>query len=66
MDSDIYQASATTLYWLEIDSNGVFLGPIVAQGSLTGVPLARKPGGQTQPQPNKNIKPNKGLGVRLH
>ena len=34
----MYQASATELFWLEYDNNSVFVGPIEAQGSLTGVP----------------------------
>jgi hypothetical protein len=37
----IYQASGTQLYWIEIDSDGVFLGPLEQQGSLTGLPEAR-------------------------
>jgi hypothetical protein len=65
MDADIYQASGTTLYWLEFDNNGVFLGPIVAQGSLTGIPAAKKPTGKTKPNMNKNMKPIKGLGGTL-
>jgi hypothetical protein len=44
-DADIYQASGTTLYWLEVDGGGVFLGPIEAQGSLTGVPAVKRPAG---------------------
>jgi hypothetical protein len=34
----IYQASGTQLFWIEIDTDGVFLGPIERQGSLTGLP----------------------------
>jgi hypothetical protein len=64
MDADIYQASGTTLYWLEFDNDGVFLGPIVAQGSLTGIPAAKKPAGQ--PQLKQNTKPVKSFGGRLH
>ena len=41
-DADIYQASATTLYWIEIDTTSVFLGPIEQQGSLTGMPAAKE------------------------
>ncbi len=40
-DLSIYQASGTQLYWIEIDSDGVFLGPLEQQGSLTGLPEAR-------------------------
>lgn len=43
-DADIYQASATTLYWLNFDDDSVFLGPIEAQGSLSAVPLIKGPG----------------------
>jgi hypothetical protein len=65
LDADIYQASGTTLYWLEFDDSGVFLGPIVAQGSLTGIPAAKKPAGKTKPNMNKNVKPIKRLGGTL-
>jgi hypothetical protein len=34
----IYQASGKQLYWIETDSNGVFLGSLEQQGSLTGLP----------------------------
>lgn len=64
LDADIYQASGTTLYWLEFDNNGVFLGPIEAQGSLTGVPAAKKPAAK-KPNQNKNAKPIQGLGGTL-
>ncbi len=37
-DLSIYQASGTQLYWIEIDGNGVFLGLLEQQGSLTGLP----------------------------
>jgi hypothetical protein len=37
-DLSIYQASGTQLFWIETDSEGVFLGPIERQGSLTGLP----------------------------
>lgn len=37
-DLSIYQASGTQLYWIELDSKGVFLGPLERQGSLTGLP----------------------------
>jgi len=60
-DADIYQASATTLYWVEFDSNGVFLGPLEQQGSLTALPAVMKPVMKIQPKQN-NLKPIKGLG----
>jgi hypothetical protein len=48
VDADIYQASGDTLYWLEFDDNGVFLGAIEAQGSLTSMPAAKRPGSRSQ------------------
>jgi hypothetical protein len=63
LDVDIYQASGTTLYWLNWDGVSVFLGPIVAQASdLTGIPGAKKPAGKTQPTRNQNSQPTKGFG----
>lgn len=57
LDADIYQASATTLYWIEFDTNGLFLGPIETQGSLTGMPAAKKPVTKAQPkQPKPGVK----------
>jgi hypothetical protein len=47
-DVDIYQASATTLYWLNWDDDSVFLGAIEAQPSSPTFPAARKPGVGTQ------------------
>jgi hypothetical protein len=35
---DIYQASATTLYWINWDTGSVFLGPIEAQSTATAFP----------------------------
>jgi hypothetical protein len=46
-DVDIYQASGTTLYWLNWDDESVFLGPIEAQNG-TAFPETRKPGPRTQ------------------
>jgi hypothetical protein len=66
LNVDIYQASATTLYWLEFDNDAVFLGPIEKQGSsLSGIPGAKHPAGQAQAQPNKNTKPMQRLGGTL-
>jgi hypothetical protein len=42
-DLSIYQASGTQLYWIETDTEGVFLGVLERQGSLTGLPAARGP-----------------------
>jgi hypothetical protein len=63
LDVDIYQASGTTLYWLEFDSSAVFLGPIE---KFTGAPTFEKAAEQTQPQPNKNTKPMQRPGGTLH
>ena len=42
-DLSIYQASGTLLYWIETDTEGVFLGVLERQGSLTALPAARGP-----------------------
>jgi hypothetical protein len=34
----IYQASGGQLFWLDVDSNGLWLGPLQQQGSLSGLP----------------------------
>ncbi|MGA8270163.1 MAG: hypothetical protein WB919_01310 [Candidatus Sulfotelmatobacter sp.] len=47
-DADIYQASATTLYWLNFDTNSVFLGAIEAQPSGTTFPATKKRAGRAQ------------------
>jgi hypothetical protein len=67
MDVDIYQASGTTLYWIELTNSvtntfGVFLGPIE---TFTGAPTFQ-PAGETKPQPNTNVKPTQGLGGTVH
>lgn len=33
-----YQASGGQLFWLDVDANGIWLGPLQQQGSLTGLP----------------------------
>jgi len=38
----IYQVSGGQLFWLEEDSSSVFLGPLEQQGSLTGLPAAKR------------------------
>ena len=45
---DIYQASGTTLYWLNWDDESVFLGPIEAQPTGTAFPASKKPAARTQ------------------
>jgi hypothetical protein len=59
---DIYQASATTLYWLEFDDDAVFLGPIEQQSSLTGVPALKKPAAKA----NSQTQPAKAPSGRTH
>ena len=49
--ADIYQASATTLYWLNWDTTSVFLGPIETQGSFTGAPFSKKPAAKQKVRP---------------
>jgi hypothetical protein len=39
---DIYQASATTLYWINWDTESVFLGPIEAQPAGATFPASKK------------------------
>jgi hypothetical protein len=41
-DVVIYQASGGFLFWLDEDAVSVFLGSLQQQGSLTGLPTARK------------------------
>jgi hypothetical protein len=47
-ETTIYQASAGQLFWLNVvgadeeGANGVFLGPLEQQGSLTGIPPVQK------------------------
>jgi hypothetical protein len=33
-----YQASGEQLFWIEVDPNGIWLGPLQQQGSLAGLP----------------------------
>jgi len=46
-DVVIYQANAGQLFWLEVDE-AVFFGALEQQGSLNGLPAARKPPAKTQ------------------
>ncbi|MGB8832025.1 MAG: hypothetical protein WCC95_07745 [Candidatus Sulfotelmatobacter sp.] len=39
---DIYQASGTTLYWIDWDTDSVFLGPIEQQSTATPFPASKK------------------------
>ncbi|MFZ0299363.1 MAG: hypothetical protein WAM13_13520 [Candidatus Sulfotelmatobacter sp.] len=45
---DIYQASATTLYWIDWDNDSVFLGPIEAQPAGTTFPATKRGAARTQ------------------
>jgi len=47
-DVDIFQASATTLYWLNWDADSVFLGPIEAQSIATPFPASKRGAAKTQ------------------
>ncbi len=49
-DVVLYQAGAGQLYWLNYDPSftTVFVGPLEQQGSLTGLPAARKSTAKTQ------------------
>jgi hypothetical protein len=64
LDVDTYPASATTLYWIQFDAAGAFLGPIEAQGSLTGVPSIRK--GMAKSQPRSTAKAPTTVGGANH
>jgi len=44
----IYRASGGQLFWPEDEPNGVLLGPLEQQGSLTGIPAAITPAAKTQ------------------
>jgi hypothetical protein len=46
----MYQASGAQLFWLNYDTSdlSVFVGPLEQQGSLTGLPAARRPVAKTQ------------------
>jgi hypothetical protein len=54
-DVVIYQASGGELFWLNEDPNSqfLFLGPLQQQGSLSGVPAARKFSAVTESRPNQ-------------
>ena len=41
-DVVLYQASGAQLFWMEVDSRGVFVGTLEQQGSLTGIPAMKK------------------------
>ena len=45
-DVAIYQASGGQLFWIDEGTNSVFLGSLQQQGSLSGVPAARKSAAQ--------------------
>lgn len=50
----IYQASGSQLFWLNEDTNSLFLGSLQQQGSFTGLPGAKKaPVKSTKPKPKQ-------------
>ena len=51
-DVDIFQASATTLYWINVDATdtSVFLGTLEAQSSVARVRAAHRPATRIQPK----------------
>ena len=51
-DVDIFQASATTLYWINVDvnDNSVFLGTLQGQSSPPKSRITRRPAPRVQPQ----------------
>ncbi len=38
----VYQANGNQLFWLDVDTADVFLGPVEQQGSLLGIPAVKK------------------------
>jgi hypothetical protein len=66
LNVDIYQASGTTLYWIETDSMAVFLGPIEQQGSLANIPAVKKPAAKAQANQTKSLKPKQRLSGTIH
>lgn len=51
-DVDIFQASATTLYWINVDATdtSVFLGTLQGQSSISSVPAAQRTATKIQAQ----------------
>jgi hypothetical protein len=50
----IYQANGGQLFWLDEDSTGVFLGSLQQQGSLTGLPAAKRAAAKSaKPKPKQ-------------
>jgi len=49
----IYQASGGQLLWLNDDANSVFLGSLETEGTLTGLPAARKGRGNAPAKPKQ-------------
>jgi hypothetical protein len=52
LDVVIYQANGGQLFWLDVDNNSVWLGRLEQQGSLAGLPAARKRAAKTQAKIN--------------
>jgi hypothetical protein len=50
LDVAVYQASGGQLFWLNEDGISVFLGSLQQQGSLTGLPAARKTTKKAKPK----------------
>jgi hypothetical protein len=50
LDVIMYQASGGQLFWLNYDNTklSVFVGPVEQQGSLTGMPLAKRAAARTK------------------
>ena len=46
----IYQASGGQLFWIDENIDSLFLGTLQRQGSLAGVPAAKKGGAKTKPK----------------
>jgi hypothetical protein len=50
----IYQVSGRELFWMDEDNHSVFLGFLEQQGSLTGLPAAKKPGRKAKQHVNNS------------
>jgi hypothetical protein len=56
-DGDIFQASATTAYWINVDSTSMFVGSIQAQSStLAKAHAAKRPGLKATRRATKSLK----------
>lgn len=60
---DLFQASATTLYWINVDTSSVFLGTLQAQSSVAKARAAHRRATRIQPE-KKTTKTTFGAKLR--